>query len=110
MGKSSRVKGHTYEREVRDAFRATGYPSQRNITQARDRGVDLLPIGPLRVEAKRRARLPFMAWLQQAQAASGAGDIPLVVCRQDGAKSSQVILSLDDFLRVFAAYYPPTVE
>lgn len=97
MGKSSRAKGHSYEREVRDAFIAAGHPTARRLGQARDGGADLLPIGRYVIECKRRARLPFLAWMDQATAACATGEVPLVICRADRG-ASHVILRLEDFL------------
>ena len=100
MGKSQRAKGATYEREVMAKFsEALGAVFKRNIGQARDGGNDG-DVGPLVLEMKRRKSLKtFMDWYRQAQAATTAGRIPVVVMRED-AGASMVMLSLEDFLRL----------
>jgi hypothetical protein len=100
VGASQRRKGAVYEREVMSAFSAAlGAEFKRNIGQARDGGNDG-DVGPLVLEMKRRKSLKtFMDWYRQAQAATPAGRIPVVVMRED-AGESMVMLSLEDFLRL----------
>lgn len=102
----SRTKGHSYEREVRDALRAAGYVTARQLGQARDGGADLLPIGPYVIEAKRRARIPFLTWMDQATAACAPGQVPVVICRGDRG-ASHVVLRLRDWLPMLQATLPP---
>ena len=102
----SRAKGKGYEAEVRDALKAAGYQTARNLEQVRSGGADLTPIGPYVIEAKRRARLPFLAWMEQATAACGPSQKPVVICRGDRG-ASHVILRLDDWLPMLQKAYPP---
>jgi|GEM_PF-740621 len=106
---NSRRKGAAYERELAAAFGdSLGSAFTRRLGQARDSGHDL-DIGPLVVEAKRRASLTTVTkWMQQAvtaaarrhkaQGGTEADHLPAVVCRQDGDKTSYVIMRLQDFL------------
>lgn len=96
MGKSQRVKGAAYEREIANAIGA-----KRNIGQARDGGDDITHEG-YRIECKRRARLgPMVEWMAQAKAAvrDPERETPVVVCRGDGGESL-VILRFEDWVRL----------
>lgn len=105
MSKSSRTKGHAYEREVRQAFEDAGFHTLRNLEQTRNGGADLLPVlvwpFSFQVECKRRARLPFLEWVAQVEAVTGDGKwrVPTVVCRADRGQS-HVVLRLSDFLSI----------
>jgi hypothetical protein len=116
MGKSQRVKGAVFERELAHRFSEFfGREFKRNIGQARDGGNDL-DVGLLVVEAKRRASLKTLRdWMQQAQeaatsrlaraltagkAAGGYDHIPVVVMREDGEAEPLVLLQLADFLNL----------
>ena len=98
MGKSQRVKGATFEREI-----ATALGAKRNIGQARDGGDDITH-GPFRIECKRRQSVgPMAKWMAQCVAACDrAGDIPVVVARGDGGES-YAIVRFSDFLPLMQA-------
>lgn len=105
MGRSQRVKGQVYEREVAKLMGA-----KRNIEQARDGGDDIT-VGQFRVECKRRHTVgPMAKWMEQCVAAcSREGDVPVVVARGDGGES-YAIVRLTDFLplmRLAGAPIPP---
>lgn len=93
MGRSQRVKGATFERDI-----AHRVGAQRNIGQARDGGDDIT-VAHFRIECKRRKRLgTVQAWLAQAQAACArAGDVPVVVAREDHGEAL-VLMRFDDWL------------
>lgn len=92
MGKSQRVKGATFEREIANALGA-----KRNIGQARDGGDDITH-GPFRIECKRRQSVgPMAKWMAQCVAACDRdGDIPVVIARGDGGEA-YAILRFTDF-------------
>jgi hypothetical protein len=102
MGKSQRVKGSVYEREVMAEFStALGKTYKRHIGQARDGGHDGLA-GLWVVECKRRKNLKTLEdWMKQAVTArdriDGGGLVPVVVMRAD-AGESMVLIRLVDFL------------
>lgn len=98
MGRSQRVKGATFERDIANALGA-----KRNIGQARDGGDDIT-LGRYRIECKRRKRLgTVQAWLAQAQAACAqAGDIPIVVAREDHGEAL-VIMRFTDAMPLLVA-------
>ena len=71
-----------------------GWVVQRNIGQSRDGGDDLT-IAQFRVEVKRRRGIAVHEWVEQAVAACGPGDIPVVACRGDG-QGWLVVMRLED--------------
>ena len=99
MGRSQRVKGATFERDIAQQLGA-----KRNIGQARDGGDDIT-LGRLRIECKRRKRLgTVQAWLAQATAACDRdGDIPVVVAREDHGEAL-VLMRFADALPLLVAW------
>lgn len=119
MGKSQRTKGAVFEREIAHWFGAFfGKEFKRNIGQARDGGNDI-DVGPLVVEAKRRASLKVLrSWFEQAVVAAdrrqqhardtnrpgeNMDHIPIVVMREDGGTMPLVLMGGDDFLALVDA-------
>lgn len=95
MGRSQRVKGAAFEREI-----AARLGCSRNIGQARDGGDDVT-FGPLRIECKRRRRIAVVqAWVEQAAAScEREGDIPVVIARQDHGEPL-VVMRFEDWMQV----------
>lgn len=95
MGRSQRVKGATFERDIAQRLGA-----KRNIGQARDGGDDIT-VGRFRIECKRRKRLgTVQAWLSQAEAScEHADDLPVVIARQDHGEPL-VLMRFEDWLAV----------
>ena len=101
MGKSQRVKGATFEREIAGYLsERLGRVVKRKLEQARDGGDDI-QVGRFRIECKRRKRLGFYAWMDQALAACASGDIPVVIARGDGHDAVALIF-LDDLTPLIA--------
>ncbi len=101
MGKSQRTKGAAYEREVAsDLSDALGCEVKRNITQARDGGDDI-PLGPYRVECKRRKTLTTLyGWMAQIErSCATSGGTPVVIARGDGGPSL-VVMEFATFTRL----------
>lgn len=97
MGASQRRKGAVAERELASLLSLElGWNIKRKLGQARDSGDDM-DVGPFRIESKRRKGIAVYPWLEQVQACSGPGQIPVVMARADG-KGWIVILALEDFL------------
>lgn len=95
MSASQRNKGAKGEREVANLLsEQLGWVVRRNIGQARDGGDDLT-IGQFRVEVKRKKGIAVHAFMDQAAAACGPNDVPMVVMRGDG-KGWLVMLRLED--------------
>lgn len=119
MGRKSKRKGAEFENEMAKVLTAaTGTEIHRVLGQARDGGHDLrVPPGylsahPLLIEAKRRARLPATAWLEQIHDAARREldhPIPLVIARGDRAEPI-VIMKLAEFLRMLVATPVPVAQ
>lgn len=93
MSKSQRTKGAGFEREVCALLSdQLGTVVKRNLAQTRGgatEGSDIT-IGKFSIECKRRARISFYEWLDQAQ--RDAGDkIPVVVARADGRRAVAIL-------------------
>ena len=101
MGRSQRVKGATFERDI-----AKRLGAKRNIGQARDGGDDIT-VGPFRVECKRRASLgTVQKWLAQAVASCDRhGDVPVVIGREDGGEPL-VLMRFEDWLALARPLLP----
>lgn len=82
---NSRRKGAQGERELVNLLMdELGIKLQRNLSQTRDGGYDLIGIPQLAIEVKRAAK-PLMAawWRQTTDNASSAGKIPVLAYRLD---------------------------
>ena len=98
MGASQRRKGADGERELAQILSTElGLCVQRKLGQARDGGHDLTQTGPFAWEVKRRKGIAVHEWVEQAVAACGPHDIPVVACRGDG-KGWLVVMRLEDAL------------
>ncbi len=94
-----RRKGASYEREIVNILRETIAPEiRRNLSQSRDSGADIL-WGDYVFECKRRHKLTFVKWFQQAKDACLPTQKPIVICREDEGENL-VILRLVDFLKL----------
>ena len=97
MGKSQRIKGATYERDiVHSLFDHLGVVCARNLDQTREGGADIV-LDKYVIECKRRASIAVYEWVDQAQAACKEGQTPIVVCRGDH-RESLAIMKWSDFL------------
>lgn len=106
MGASQRRKGAAGERELANILtEQLGFAVKRNIGQARDGGDDITT-GRFRWEVKRRAGIAVHEWVDQAIAASGPGNTPVVACRGDG-KGWLVVMRLEDALPLIRGELPP---
>jgi Holliday junction resolvase len=84
MSASQRRKGAAGERELAHLLtEQLGWVVSRNLAQARDGGDDLT-IAQFRVEVKRRKAIAVHQFMDQAAAAAGTGEVPVVAMRGDG--------------------------
>lgn len=84
MSKSQRTKGANGEREVCKLLAEEfGVKVGRELGQARDSGCDIR-LQSFVFEIKRRKRIATYEWLEQAEAASKPGEMPVVMARADG--------------------------
>ena len=105
MSKSQRTKGAAGEREWCEYLRAHGYAANRELSQTRDGGGDVI-VPPVLYEVKRRGGgIAVRGWLEQATvAAKAAADVkyPVVACREDGNTEWMVVMRAQDFLDLLA--------
>lgn len=95
MSASQRRKGVIGEREAANLLtEQLGWVVSRNIGQARDGGDDLT-IAQFRIEVKRKKGIAVHQFMDQAAAACGPGDVPMVMMRGDG-KGWLVMFRLED--------------
>ena len=86
MGKLSRDKGASGEREFRRLFsELVGVQVERNLCQTRDGGKhgDIEPLGNWSIEIKRAAKAEIAKWWLQAGEQAGRDKIPALAYRVD---------------------------
>lgn len=107
MGKTSRDKGASYEREVASMFREYGYDAHRGGAMHTPGSVspDVYGVPGLHIECKRYKNLLGTAYdfLAQSSADKKDDEIPVVVYRADNCKSI-VILDARDFITIYRSW------
>lgn len=85
MGKRSRTKGHSFEREMARYFSKRLGLSVRRGLQYRDGAEcpDIVGVPGFWIECKRMKRVPLSKSMRQAIDDAGEGEIPMVVARSD---------------------------
>ena len=109
MGKMQRLKGASFEREIVEAFRASGIVAKRGLGQARGGGAEVPDVvtGLLHVECKvGRAPDPWAA-LDQAERDARPGVWPVAVCKRDRRRTI-VSFDLADFLELWGVFLAET--
>lgn len=103
-GKSSRTKGHSFERKIAAMFREAlpGCDARRGL-QYRDGKEcgDIVGVGGFQIECKCEIRANIRGGMRQAVAAMKKGEMPLVVWKDD-RQPIQATLPFDDFLEILA--------
>ena len=112
QGKASRERGKRGERMLSKQFVAAGYTEARRSVQyngrARGAEADVVGVPGLSIESKFVERLNIVgAYRQSCENAKGTDDIP-IVCHKRDREPWLVTLSLDDFIRIYKCYQPPT--
>jgi hypothetical protein len=101
-GKASRNKGHNEERWVVNAFRAAGLSAERNLSQTRDKGCDVLT-DKFAVECKRVERLDLPRWIAQAEAQAEQHGLKMMLTFKQSRKPRYMILRFDEGLELLQA-------
>jgi hypothetical protein len=104
MGKLSRVKGHSFEREIAAALRLV-FPSARRHLEyqaSEARGFDIANTGHYRIQCKRGRRYASLSAIKEVDADPVLGEVPVLVTRGDN-EPALVALPLDEFLRLLYA-------
>lgn len=106
-GRSARVKGASFERELAKYFTDnTKLTAKRGIGQTRFGGAEVsdVDIPIVHIEAKRQKRCRIKAAMAQAiEDANVNGKIPVAITRDDRA-DILCTMRLDDWIKLFNAY------
>lgn len=97
-GKSSRAKGHGFEREVAKKFRDIFPNACRNLEYQSNNceGVDLQGTGPLRIQVKRNKTYAPISKIKEIKGEHG---IHCLVTKGDREREV-ICLYLDDFIKI----------
>lgn len=98
MGKTSRTKGVTGEREAAAAFaKATGIQCKRSYHQYRSGAdaPDLVADAPVHLEVKRLRRIAILDALRQAERTAPSGSVPMAIVREDKDTSWAIVIRVD---------------
>lgn len=100
-GASSRRKGHQFEREVANMFKAAGFTDARRQLEYHEddcRGVDIQGTGPYKVQCKKLAKYVSINTIGEVVCDRQlAGEVPILVTAGDGLEA-MAILPLVDLL------------
>lgn len=102
-GKSSRTKGHSFERAVAKWFRDRGIPAKRGW-QSRGGGkeeADVIIDAPYHVECKAMARSAVYSHIDQAARDCPEGKTPVVIMKADRRPWLAIMNAEDWFNEVF---------
>lgn len=104
MGKLSRTKGHSFEREIARQFqRELGFEDVRRHLEYQDgeaNGVDLVNTWPFLIQCKKRAGYSPVSTLGEILRTDNNSDcVPMVITQAD-RKPACVILYWDDMKRI----------
>lgn len=104
MGRMSRTKGKVGEREVAELLRAHGFQARRGVQYQGGPGApDVVhDIEGVHIEVKRTERFALYPAIEQARQDARAGDIPVVMHRQNG-RPWVACLPAEDFLTIMRA-------
>lgn len=119
MGKKSKTKGKSYEREVANDLKAFGYTDCHRTSQFCGKPTgkdgedasDVVGLPGIHIECKHYATKQFdYAWLDQAiRDSEGTGNLPTVFHRVDRRKTV-VTMRMEDFLAMYEAYNKKTTK
>ncbi len=107
LGKLSRTKGHSYEREIAAALRVV-FPEARRHLEYQDAecfGVDLVNTGHYRIQCKRGRKYASLSAIEEVQAFEFLGEVPVLVTQGDH-KQTLVALPFDEFLSLISLRFP----
>lgn len=99
MGKKSRTKGHSFERQIAAAFRTCFPNAKRQLEYQIDtcEGVDLANTGPFRVQCKKLKKYASVATIGEVECDRTMGEIPVLVTAGD-FEEPMAVLPLDSLL------------
>jgi len=100
MGKSSRTKGHGFERKVAGMFRELGFPGAKRHLEYQGEeanGIDLDGTGRFKVQCKKHKKYVPVGTIKEVQAKGD--DIPLLITAGDN-QEPMVVLRWVDFEKI----------
>lgn len=99
-GKTSRTKGHNFEREIVKAIKDLFPEAKRNLEYQEGQGVDIANTGEFSIQCKVGKSFRIEPALQEAYRAD---KIPLAITKKD---RSDIIVSMyfEDFRKLLEAY------
>lgn len=100
MGKLSRTKGHSFEREVAKRFREVGYHKairklEYQVTD--DLGIDLDGTSPYLIQCKRLKKYSSITAIEEVPQKDG--HIPVLITKADN-KPAMAVIPFDHFLEL----------
>lgn len=99
MGKLSRTKGHSFEREIARLLKCV-FPNARRHLEYHQRdanGIDLIETGPYKIQCKRGRKYASLSKIKEIQAFEELGDVPVLVTKGDN-EPILVALPIDEFI------------
>ncbi len=101
MGKLSRTKGHSFEREIAVALRGIFPDARRHLeNHIRDaNGVDLLHTGHYRIQCKRLAKYANLKAIKEVTADEMLGEVPVLITQGDRERVL-VAIPIEEFIRL----------
>lgn len=100
-GRTSRTKGHSFEREIACSLR-TIYPDARRHLEYQDaeaNGVDIVHTGPYRIQCKRGKKYAALSAIKEVTADELSGDVPVLITQGDRERIL-VVLPFEEFVRL----------
>src|ERR1043165_9953272 len=99
MGKKSRTKGHSFERETAIALRLVFPDARRLLENHKDdaQGVDILNPGSFKFQCKRFKKYAPLSCIREVVCDRELGDIPVLVTKGDH-EETLCALPMEDFL------------
>ncbi len=101
MGKLSRTKGHSFEREIAQIFRAV-FPRARRQLEYNEmdcNGIDLTETGPYRIQCKRMKKYVNPSAIEEIKLRNPAAETPVLITKADH-KPALAILPLDSLMQL----------
>jgi len=101
MGKKSRTKGHSFEREIAKDLREIFPGARRQLEYHEDdcHGVDIANTGKFKIQCKRFKDFAPIRKIFEVECDRELGDVPVLVTKADN-EETMVVLPFEDFKRL----------
>lgn len=100
MGKSQRVKGHQFERDLAISLRTLDPTAKRHLEYQEGAGYDIDTKLPLTIQCKAGARPPWLKSIMEAIKVAPQGRYPVGAVKVDNV-GEFAVMQWDDFLDIF---------